>query len=65
MRRCLQGECCAYDVYKTMADLGVVSRYRGSETHCKGCIRVTVGTPQENNRFLELLQSTTQALVGC
>jgi histidinol-phosphate aminotransferase len=48
-----------------MADSGVVSRFRGSELHCKECIRVTIGTPAENDRFLELFQATTKALVGC
>jgi histidinol-phosphate aminotransferase len=43
----------AHEIYKRMADEGnVVSRYRGTETHCDECIRVTVGTPEENQTFL-------------
>jgi histidinol-phosphate aminotransferase len=42
--------------YKTMADGGVVTRYRGSEIHCEECIRVTIGTPPENQAFLAALE---------
>ena len=48
----------ALKLYKTMADNGVVTRYRGNEMHCDQCIRVTVGTEEENNKFLALLQKT-------
>jgi len=49
-------------LYKTMADAGVVTRFRGSEIHCNECIRVTIGTPEENEKFLELLQKTWKDL---
>jgi len=48
----------ALEMYKTMADKGVVTRYRGSEMHCDQCIRVTIGTEEENSKFLQLLQDT-------
>lgn len=48
----------ALDVYKKMADDGVVTRFRGNEMHCDQCIRVTIGTPQENEKFLETLKVT-------
>jgi histidinol-phosphate aminotransferase len=48
----------AQEIYKIMADGGVVSRYRGMETHCEQCIRVTIGTPEENDAFLAILQQT-------
>jgi histidinol-phosphate aminotransferase len=48
----------AVELYKTMADAGVVTRFRGKEMHCDQCIRVTIGTEAENNQFLELLQKT-------
>jgi len=47
----------AQAVYKTMADRGVVVRFRGNELHCDGCIRATVGTEEENSIFLEKLVS--------
>lgn len=45
----------AFELYKTMADHGVVTRFRGNEMHCSECIRVTIGSEEENNTFLELM----------
>lgn len=44
----------AQQIYKDMAEAGVVARYRGHELHCTDCIRVTVGKPTENDSFLQL-----------
>jgi len=52
----------AVTVYKKMADDGVVTRFRGKELHCHQCIRVTIGTPEENDKFLETLQVTWKEL---
>lgn len=49
-------------IYKSMADNGIVCRYRGSEMHCEECLRITVGTPDENVAFLELLKKTYNKL---
>jgi histidinol-phosphate aminotransferase len=48
----------AKEIYKKMADDGVVTRFRGTELHCEQCIRVTVGTPEENEAFLSSLVRT-------
>ncbi|DBA02879.1 TPA: hypothetical protein N0F65_005906 [Lagenidium giganteum] len=45
----------ALEIYKTMADRGVVIRYRGSQLNLKDCLRATIGSPEENDRMLELL----------
>lgn len=45
----------AYDIYRDIADSGVVIRYRGDQIHCEDCLRVTVGTEDENTAFLEHL----------
>ncbi|CAG8474550.1 6100_t:CDS:2 [Acaulospora morrowiae] len=46
----------AQSVYKKLAEYhGVVVRYRGSEFGCEGCLRITVGTPQENDTLIEKL----------
>lgn len=45
-----------------MADKGVVSRFRGNEMHCDECIRVTIGTPEENGKFLEMLKSVYEEI---
>lgn len=48
----------ALAVYETMAgQRGVVVRFRGKEYGCKGCLRVTVGTDKEVDRFLDELRS--------
>ena len=53
----------AQAVYKRMADsAGVVTRFRGTELHCDECIRVTVGTPEENVAFLEALEKSYSEL---
>ena len=43
-------------LYKTLADAGVVVRYRGDELHCDGCLRITIGTAEENDIFLTKLK---------
>ena len=44
-------------VYKTMAESEkVVIRYRGSELGCKGCLRITVGSEEENGVLVERLK---------
>lgn len=56
------GSDVALKLYKSMADHGVVTRFRGNEIHCDNCIRVTIGTEEENIKFLNLLQGTWQEL---
>jgi histidinol-phosphate aminotransferase len=48
----------AMELYKFMADHGVVTRFRGNEVHCENCIRVTIGKPEENQLFLQRLVDT-------
>lgn len=52
----------AKEVYQAMANGGIVTRYRGNELHCDECIRVTIGTPEENRAFLESLVKTYRSL---
>ncbi|KAJ1979235.1 histidinol-phosphate transaminase [Dimargaris verticillata] len=50
----------ALQIYQHMAQkMGVVVRYRGNEYGCDGCLRITVGSPEENQL---LLQRMTEAL---
>lgn len=49
----------AFSVYKTMADAGVVIRYRGDQLHCDSTVRITIGTPEENERMLAMLREVT------
>tara|TARA_R110000868_G_scaffold383578_6_gene650636 strand:+ start:13553 stop:14614 length:1062 start_codon:yes stop_codon:yes gene_type:complete len=43
----------AINIYKKLADKGVVIRYRGNEPHCENCLRLTIGTQDENARFFD------------
>jgi histidinol-phosphate aminotransferase len=52
----------AIEIYKTMANRGIVCRYRGSEMNCASCLRLTVGTHVENDAFLALFNAVTQEL---
>lgn len=46
----------AKEIYQKLADNGVILRYRGNEPLCGDCLRVTVGTPDENDKFLRTLK---------
>lgn len=46
----------ALEVYRELASRGVIIRYRGNEPRCEDCLRVTVGMPEENERFLSTLK---------
>ncbi len=50
----------ALSVYKKMAEQGVVIRYRGNEPHCENCLRLTIGTAQENERFFQALKKVLE-----
>lgn len=46
-------------VYDKLAETkGVVVRFRGKETGCFGCLRITIGTEDEITRFLDSLRET-------
>lgn len=53
----------ALQVYETMAgQRGVVVRFRGKELGCTGCLRITVGTEKEVDRFLVEIRSVLQQI---
>lgn len=46
----------SFGIYKALAECeGVVVRYRGTEVGCEGCVRITVGTEEENRVLVEKL----------
>lgn len=48
----------ALALYECLAEKrGVVVRFRGKEHGCLGCLRITVGTEEEVNRFLQEVRS--------
>lgn len=53
----------ALKVYERLAEnRGVVVRFRGKEYGCEGCLRITVGTEQEVDRFLQELRSVLEEI---
>lgn len=49
----------AHAIYKALAEeLGVVVRFRGMEHGCQGCLRITIGTPEEMRTLFLQLHST-------
>lgn len=46
----------ANSLYKQLADKGVIVRNRNSVSLCAGCLRITVGTDDENKTLIETLQ---------
>ena len=53
----------ALSAYETMAgQRGVVVRFRGKEYGCEGCLRITVGTEKEVDRFLTELKKVLQEI---
>jgi histidinol-phosphate aminotransferase len=50
----------ASGLYKYFVDQGIVVRDRSNVVLCEGCLRITVGTPQENSKLLESLNSFNQ-----
>jgi len=46
----------AKEVYENLAKMGVIVRYRGNEPLCEDCLRVTIGMPDENVKFLKGLK---------
>lgn len=45
----------AFETYKRLAASGVIVRYRGDQLHCAGCLRITVGTAEENAVLIQKL----------
>jgi len=43
--------------YNQFLEAGIVVRNRSKELHCEQSLRITVGTPQENDRLLEVAKS--------
>ena len=47
------------EVYERLLGGGVIVRNRSRVPGCEGCLRITVGTPAENDRLLRLLGATS------
>lgn len=42
-------------VYDYLIEGGIIVRNRNKVAGCKGCLRITIGTPQENEKLIELM----------
>lgn len=47
----------AAGIYQYLTEQGLVVRNRSSEVHCDNCLRITIGTPAENERLISVLQT--------
>lgn len=46
----------AKKLYQQLADREIIVRYRGKEPLCENCLRITVGTPDENDQLISALK---------
>lgn len=51
------------EVYERLLAGGIIVRNRSKVPGCDGCLRITVGTPAENDRLLRLLSSSVAETV--
>ncbi|MDZ7657942.1 histidinol-phosphate transaminase [Fodinibius sp.] len=47
----------AKNIYKQLTQQHIIIRYRGNEPLCDNCLRITVGTPDENEQLISALKS--------
>lgn len=47
----------APQIYNALIQKGIVLRNRSGMMYCKECLRITIGTPEENTRLLEALKN--------
>lgn len=47
-------------MYDSLVKQGVVVRNRHSVQKCRGCLRITIGTPEENDTLLNALKNTNR-----
>ena len=47
----------ALATYNSLVDLGIIIRDRSKVALCEGCLRITIGTAEENIKLLEALKS--------
>ena len=45
------------ELYRILIEAGVIVRDRSRIRGCEGCLRITVGTPGENRRLMEILKA--------
>ena len=48
-------------IYNFLVDKNIIIRDRSGVALCEGCLRITVGTPEENNALLEALHEVAHS----
>ena len=46
----------ALGTYNLLVDKGIIVRDRSKVSLCEGCLRITVGTVEENNQLISILE---------
>ncbi len=46
----------AYEVYRKLIEKGIIVRFRGKELGCENCLRITIGSREENLKMLDALK---------
>lgn len=46
----------AFTIYQRLMNIGIIVRDRSRVALCNGCLRITVGTPEENDRLINELK---------
>lgn len=49
----------AKKLYQQLSEKGIIIRYRGNEPLCENCLRITVGTPDENEQLISAIKDLT------
>jgi len=49
----------AEGIYNYLMSKGIIIRDRSGVSLCEGCLRITIGTKEENNRLIEILNLTS------
>jgi len=47
----------ANGIYNYLVEQGIIIRNRNKVELCEGCVRITIGTPEENNTLIDSLKS--------
>lgn len=53
----------ADSMYRYLLDRGIVTRNRTHELYCENCLRITVGTPEENDKLIDALKMYEESTV--
>ncbi len=46
----------AEELYRYLMECGIIVRNRSHEKHCEGCLRITIGTKEENEKLINTIK---------